>query len=567
MTHKNVSIVCLLAGIIAASTARADDQDQAAREAEANIRAEYARQGPEHVRKSVGPEVKQDVIDVADKTQVLLADDLIARTSQLEYKLGRVIKHPEPVLRAEKPWESFETHGERCYLIGKPRVHRNPETGLFQMWYQGGADSCLYATSEDGIHWEKPSLGIVEYEGSRDNNIIRVKVTGDAVAENTDLVDGYSRHLRGAGVVYDPHDPDPNRRYKTLMRSTGTYKLVAREEGADKDSFCYRACYSPDGIHWTVNDQHRAMQASDDTASTIYDELQNQYVFYRRSWVGGARAVGIATSKDFVHWEPFSRDANCIMAADAKDQQLAMEFGAIWKVIYGFKGFPYGGIYIGAPHVFTVTRPATWHNLPTSALGTEDGWLWPELAWSRDTLHWHRAFQGDAFIPLGAEESFDRASIDFSASPVRVGNEIWIYYDGRDGTHACMWYGEPARDPPEPMRGGAIGLARLRLDGWALVEAGDETGELVTNSVSFQGSRLWINADATEGEIRVEIMDENEQPLKGFAGKDCIPVLGDSVRHEVNWDSNAKLATHAGTPVRLRLVMRNARLYSFQFTK
>ena len=534
----------------------ADEQKVTAREAQTkieNIRDAYARDGAE------------EVIDVGDDKQILLAADLIDRLSNLEHKLGEVIKHPDPVLTADRPWESSVTHDRLVSKVGCAMVHRDPETGRFQMWYQGGADQCLYATSEDGIHWEKPVLGLVEHEGSTSNNIIRVKITGDAMAENTDLVDGFSRHLHGGGVIYDRGDPDPKRRYKTVVRSTGTYELVAREKGSDPNSFCYRACYSRDGIQWTVDDANRAMQASDDTPSTVMDELNGQYVFYRRSWVGGARAVGIATSKDFVTWTPFERDVNLILAADAEDQRLAVESGAIWKVIYSFKGFPDGGVSVGAPQVFTVTRPAVWHNLPDSVPGTEDGLLNCELAWSRNNRHFHRAFQGKPLIPFGPNNAFDCASIDFPARPVRVGDEIWFYYSARDGTHGCMWYGNPARDPPEQMRGGAIGLARMRLDGWALVEADVEGGELLTTPISFTGSRLWINADAKDGEVRTELVDRQEKPLAGFTAADCKPIVSDSVRHEVQWTESPDLAQYAGTPLRLRFHLRNARLYSFRF--
>ena len=60
-------------------------------------------------------------------------------------------------------------------------VLQDHEEGLFKMWYQiirpkaggGGNESwCLYATSPDGLVWEKPELGIVEHDGSTRNNIL-----------------------------------------------------------------------------------------------------------------------------------------------------------------------------------------------------------------------------------------------------------------------------------------------------------------------------------------------------------------------------------------------------------
>ena len=52
------------------------------------------------------------------------------------------------------------------------------------MWYavmaslqwdgDGESGSVCYARSTDGIHWEKPNLGIVAYKGSKDNDFFEV---------------------------------------------------------------------------------------------------------------------------------------------------------------------------------------------------------------------------------------------------------------------------------------------------------------------------------------------------------------------------------------------------------
>jgi len=75
----------------------------------------------------------------------------------------------------------------------------------------------LYATSKDGVVWEKPELGLHGFDGSTKNNVVARDVAG------------------GAGVFKDPHDPDPARRYK-LVYDLGFSKLRVR--------------FSPDGLHW-----------------------------------------------------------------------------------------------------------------------------------------------------------------------------------------------------------------------------------------------------------------------------------------------------------------------------
>ena len=73
--------------------------------------------------------------------------------------------------------------------------------GLYRMWYQGYGGSpytACYATSRNGIFWERPNLGVVEHNGSTDNNIF----LDDACVLN---------------VIKEPNDPDPDRRYKALL--------------------------------------------------------------------------------------------------------------------------------------------------------------------------------------------------------------------------------------------------------------------------------------------------------------------------------------------------------------
>jgi hypothetical protein len=77
------------------------------------------------------------------------------------------------VMIFDKPWEG---NGTDFFTIIK-------DDNLYRMYYEawGLNDRPLnirlcYAESRDGLHWEKPDLGIVEYNGSRENNIIIDKI-------------------------------------------------------------------------------------------------------------------------------------------------------------------------------------------------------------------------------------------------------------------------------------------------------------------------------------------------------------------------------------------------------
>ena len=115
-----------------------------------------------------------------------------------------------------------------------PVVLYSQERDLFQMWYMQGFYAppepryLCYAENKDGIHWEKPNLGLVEYNGLKDNNNII-----------------WSRRIHQGWIMLDTHEKDPANRYKGLNER-------------------FESMYSPDGIHWTAGEQTVGMTEEDD---------------------------------------------------------------------------------------------------------------------------------------------------------------------------------------------------------------------------------------------------------------------------------------------------------------
>ena len=108
-------------------------------------------------------------------------------------KLGLVPgrKHPlNPVVRLGEPGSTD------CQYINFYGTVLRIENEL-RMWYLGtddqGRKRAHYAVSSDGIHWEKPELGLVKFSDNKKNNIV---VRGPS----------------GAGVYKDPHEKNPARR-------------------------------------------------------------------------------------------------------------------------------------------------------------------------------------------------------------------------------------------------------------------------------------------------------------------------------------------------------------------
>ena len=197
--------------------------------------------------------------------------------------------------------------------------------------------------------------------------------------------------------------------------------------------------------------------------------------------------------------------------------------------------------------------------------GTNYGGIHGQLVHSRDGVAWKRAFSRMPLIPIGPQESFDCGYIHAAGRPLVVGDEVWIYYDGHDGDHGSYWYKEPWGSD-EPRRGGALGLGRLRLDGFVSLDAGADGGTLTTKPLVVAGDALVVNTSTRGGLVKVEVLDLDGTPVTGFGSSECVPINTDSVRHVVRWNGGRSLGTLRDTPVSLRFHLRDAELYSFRFT-
>jgi len=210
--------------------------------------------------------------------------------------------------------------------------------------------------------------------------------------------------------------------------------------------------------------------------------------------------------------------------------------------LYHNTGFAYEGIYLG---LLTVFHPEPLDNI----------YLDLQLISSRDGRRWNRVGDRAPFLPVG------RRDIDWdfgfhspsSGPPVRVGDELWFYYSGRAYRHPVDGQG---REPNK----GAIGLAKVRVDGFVSMDAGMEEGTLTTIPLRFSDAGLYLNADASHGEVRVEILNEAGAPITGFAKADAPRLTRDAIR----WRA-ADLTALRGRTVRLKFYLRNASLYSFGF--
>jgi hypothetical protein len=175
------------------------------------------------------------------------------------------------------------------------------------------------------------------------------------------------------------------------------------------------------------------------------------------------------------------------------------------------------------------------------------------VGFSRDGFHWHRPSH-DAFIPVSEHYGdWNWGNVQSAGGCcLIVGDKLYFYVSGRAGI-------------PGSSRSGvcSTGLAILRRDGFASLDAGEAEGTLTTRPVIFHGKHLFINADADSGELRAEALDQNGQVISPFSRDNCIPIRSDKTLQAVHWEGAHDLSALAGEPVRFRFHLKNSQLYAF----
>lgn len=438
-----------------------------------------------------------------------------------------------PVIVADKSWEGKSA-------ITGPYVYGTVvrENGRFRLWYQvlNKGNHVGYAESTDGIHWTKPSLGIVHANDMSDTNLV-------VSAFQPELFAGV--HCHNPSVILRPADDDPRRRYALY--------------GFDGTSRGPRVAFSSDGLHWdyragsSASGDRTPLFESSDVVSFFHDPYESRYGSTWKTRNRRGRAVGVALSKDGIHWNKIHNGP--VFVADDHDPDATQ--------IYGMPVFACQGMYIGLPWIYAA-RYFRYGEYSVEKLheAQEDSprTMEVQLAWSWDLVNWTRPMPREQFIPRGTVGEWDSGMIVTARAPIVVGDELWFYYGGTDKVH------------DEPRVTAAIGLARLRLDGFCSLSAltdgslSDSASEgwLITRREPFRTPRVTINArTAADGTVTAEILDRQNRVIPGFSRDQCLPFQGDQVRHELTWRTAEFPAGSQHADYKLRFWLNDAELYSY----
>ena len=473
----------------------------------------------------------------------LFVDGALIEETRGEARLE--LRRPTPrevVLETDRSWE-----GNAC---GHFTVFQ--DDGRYRMYYRGShfvtgetltrphREVVCYAESLDGIHWYRPSLGLVEFEGSKANNIILDQLPIGGTVHNF--------------VPFKDANPAaaPDARYKAVSRGSPERGLYAWK--------------SPDGIHWDLMADRPVITKGyfDSQNLAFWDPVRREYREYHREFrkiaglpegKRGIRDILTGASQDFLNWtEPV-----WLSYPGAPDEELyTNQILPYYRAPHILLGFPSRYIELGWSDSMRAL-PELEHRRLRAAVHIRYGTALTEGLFmaGRDRIsfrRWQEAYIRPGLRPVDNwvyADNFQNWGIVETRSHIEgAPNELSVY------ANESYWRG----------KGTKLRRYTLRVDGFVAVTAPMAGGEIVTRPLVFQGGRLTLNfSTSAAGSIRVELQDAAGTPLDGFGLDDCSVIFGDELEREVRWKGGPDVSSLAGRPVRLRFELKDADLFALRF--
>ncbi len=504
-------------------------------------------------------------------TRQFFFDNVIIESVQ---NLTRRLHSPEkvaeaPLIQKDKPWEQVT-----YFTCGSWRVIRDPADNLFKCWYEdwqiyqnealktGIEDDdpayfpfrYLFARSADGLHWEKPELGIRNEDGHNTNIVL-----GDREFKTTfgSVHVGY--------VFIDPFEEEEEHRFKILFNH-GTL------ENRTQPRRDFEIASSPDGIHWQPWKELPRFgpwgQHLGDGVAVTFDLASRTYIanvrhpFMGIAWSAPHTPVLKQYSLPYYIDNPARNNKRRIFQTRSADlvnwsapQPILVpddELDNIDDHFYLMNQYDAGGMWLGFLHLFHQT----------------DNTMDVQLAYSRDGRDFKRLQPGQPWLTRGGPGSWDQYMVNASGGPVQVGDELYIYHGGAKNHHD-WWIGglREGLDVPEATDmnqvGYCLGLAKMKVDRFVSLSANAvREGILVTKPFNSQGGKLVINAQCSPGGcVQVAVASGDGKVISGLEKDDCVSYTGDTVEHQITWTTKAELPEGW---LKLYFYISNAQLYTFQ---
>ena len=484
---------------------------------------------------------KANAVNIGTDRHLFIDHLLVDHSRTLD--VTRVMNPPRiirRIMKREHPWE-----------MGSVGLYASvlDDNGACRMYFMGQGDNLSLVlsliTSEDGLNWERPNLGLVDYNGSKENNIL------DADCEST--------------VFIDPLAP-PERRYKILHP----------RYWPDKDKAGMYVSWSADGLKWTRSETRLFPFVPDSQNVAFWDDRIGKYVVYMRGW-NPERVVLRAEMDDInVPWDYDRSVKPFYVWGEDKVPVPTFEYPTVLGPMEGEPKnlniytnaslkYPFAkDVYLAFPGMYFHYKGRDWEG---HARGANDGPFEVQMAVSRDGVSWERF--PSPYVGLDFYDGIDTRMTTMAVGMVRRGPMIYQYFSAEARTHGAghIWKADPALKAAWFAKDIAgVFCAAQRVDGFVSMDAGHTGGRLTTKPITFSGNRLNLNINTSAvGSAKVAILDEQSRIIPGFGAKDCVPINGNFIDHEVTWNGGPDLSSLAGRSIRLRLEMRSAKLYAFQF--
>ena len=449
-------------------------------------------------------------IDISNQRQLFVDNVLIDTLNDVHIHQHAPIPR-ETSLSLNKPWE-----GETSWC---PVVIKDGDK--YRMWYRSqdaqkntgdfNHTFTAYAESHDGINWQRPNLGLFEFNGSTDNNIC---------LDNPD-----TKNI----AVFKDDRPD--------IPQSERYKAAGRWSGG-KPARIY-GLVSSDGIHWkNISDEPLITAKENDPhfdspVSAFWDSRQECYVLYARGWYPDGkeprhRAIRMTTSTDFINWEPWQ-----YITINGKARY---EHELYTNAVHPYERAPY---YLAFPKRFIAKRKflPDWEH---------DGLSDVLFIASRDGINFSQPYT-DAYMRPGLDRN------NWHDRSIFIGPRILSTAPGELSFYSVQNY-----------RTSNVHIQRftLREDGFTSIRANATTGILTTKPFTFTGSQLEINySTSVAGSIRVAILGESGTAIPNHTLDNCPEIFCDEIAHTVRW--NQQNSVNIDKPIRLQFELKEANLYSF----
>ncbi len=461
-----------------------------------------------------------DPIDICNRIEPFVDDHLIKSLSgEAKLMLHKPVDR-EVVISHDEPWEGNTSTYHTVFYDGQKyrmyyRGHHAETHGSGKI--KNHPEVVCYAESDDGIRWDKPRLGLFEFNGSKANNIVWANGPG----------------IHNFAPFYDTNpDADADAKYKAVgSRGKGLYIFRSK-----------------DAIHWELMHDKPVITdgAFDSLNLAFYDTHRGRYVDFHRHFGNGVRDIKTAVSDDFINWSA----PQWLSYTGAPTEHLYT------NGIVAYHRAPH--LFVGLPKRFIPNRNPTGH----PAKGVSDAVFMS----SRDGETFHRWPEAVVRPGLQATRWINRNNLpawgivetksDIPGAP----NELSIYttedyYDGD-----------------------SVKLRRhtWRLDGFVSIHAPYAGGEAVTKPVQFTAEKVGDESEAIQlmlnvstsaaGSVQVELLEAGE-PLPGFTLAESDTIFADDIAMPVSWKGKTDVSALVGKAVSVRLVMKDADVYAMQFAR